>query len=209
MTNFLENMIDSNKVSPLDRLLQGVENWKSVFPKKRKEPTWKAWSQLIKEDIGVTRVSLKSFNKYIEGTGLYVNEEGYLRLKEEVVEQEVVIVKPQDDDYDYEEAKQHTGPLGPTMLECGHNDWYTEEEHELAKEKGMCCAGQHRKGITFWNVRGLIHPVPNNLRRENIVIKPESSGYCTHPKTGLYIGGFSNNCLYNKNTVRCKFHEKE
>lgn len=197
--------METLNTDPLKLMLDNVDNWKAVFPKKRKEPTWKDWAQLIKEQIGAQRVSLKRFNEFIADTYLTVDENGYLRLTESTTvatNTETKVVATDGDEY--EPMGECRG--GPAMLECGHNDWYTEEEHEKAKAQGMCCAGEMHKGMIFWHVRGLRFPIPERLRRGGNENYPEQ-GLCAHPKTGLYIGGFANCCTYNKDKVRCVYHQ--
>lgn len=198
--------METLNTDPLRLMLDNIDNdnWKAVFPKKRKEPTWKDWAQLIKEQIGVQRVSLKRFNEFIADSYLFVNEEGYLRLSESLTDEPTVESKPVITD-EYEPMGECRG--GPAMLECGHNDWYQSEDHEKAIEKGFCCAGQMHKDITFWHIRGLKHSIPEKLRRGGNENFPEQ-GLCAHPETGLYIGGFANCCTYNKDKVRCVYHKK-
>jgi len=217
--NFIEELIEQgSNQEPLQLLLNGVHNWKSVFPSKRKEPIWKDWAQLIKDQVGAQRVSLKRFEEFIKGTGLYV-EDNYLRYKETFedldnnldnieTEEQVPVKQVIEDEDPYVPLSVIEGPIGPKMLPCGHNGWFTQEKDEEAQAEGYCCAGGKHKHMVFWNVRGLIHPIPEKLRKENIKFNPEGSGYCAHPDTGLYIGGILNNCIYNKGDVRCKFHQQ-
>ena len=218
--NFIEQMIqEGSKQDPLQLLLEGVHNWKSVFPSRRTEPTWKDWASLIKDHIEVQRVSLKRFEEFIKDTPLYI-EDNYLRYKEIITEtleeseeeslEESLEEKIEQVTQDEEDTPTSIveGPIGPKMLPCGHNGWYTQEEDEWARSEGHCCAGGKHKNMIFWNVRGLLYPIPEKLRKENVTFNPEGCGYCTHPETGLYIGGIQNNCVYNKDNVRCKYHRQ-
>ncbi len=94
----------------------------------------------------------------------------------------------------------------PKILPCGHIDWFSKLPRPT--EDGLCCEGKRHDHGVFWTVRGLIKPVPKQMRRS----KEERIGFpglCCDPKTGLYIGGIGNDCRYyhpNPLAERCEEH---
>lgn len=127
------------------------------------------------------------------------------------------------------------GWVAPVTLPCGHMNWphngLTPDAptQTAAREAGFCCARVHEATVETrrlnpgtkrsapvqinWQVRGLHEPVPERLRRS-----PERdmtqgglgwAGFCTHPETGLYIGGIGNDCRREKGKVRCLGHARK
>ena len=40
---------------------------------------------------------------------------------------------------------------GIPVLECGHRDWYTQDEHDNARQQGFCCQGGVKKQAKVWD----------------------------------------------------------
>jgi hypothetical protein len=94
----------------------------------------------------------------------------------------------------------------PTMLACGHWNWYPEDKQTEAREQGFCCDAGRTKVPPDWRVKGLTHAVPMSLRRS--AERERGTGFpglCCHPETGLFIGGLANDCR-RYSTDRCVVH---
>ena len=122
------------------------------------------------------------------------------------------------------------GWTAPVTFQCGHDNWphhglTSDDQRQVeAREAGFCCGRVHKATVDMhrsnpgmtraapvqinWQVRGIHHPIPKELRRS-----PERErgggypGLCSHPDTGLYIGGLGNNCRhYHGGSDRCVIH---
>ena len=198
---------------------KAIKGWKSAFPKSRKEPRAWAWSSFVKEHLGISRIGSKRFDEILKIAGLTVSESDTLVVleqeekethwAEEVSEEEITEEQVIEED-DEPAPPNPMKSKGPETFECGHTNWYTQEENEKAREQGFCCAGRVKKGSIDWSVRGLYHPVPEALRkghdRFNSISSMAWQGYCCCPHTGLYIGGIGNDCRSNKDDKRCVIH---
>jgi len=131
------------------------------------------------------------------------------------------------DDFDYKAPWPPPGYIAPVTYRCGHTNHrghgVTEDDPKqvAAREAGHCCTAMQRATEDAeahqwnrapniqvqWRIRGLWDAVPLHLRRT-----PEKHGgmgwpgLCCDPDTGLYIGGFGNNCRYNDGPERCVVH---
>lgn len=97
---------------------------------------------------------------------------------------------------------------GPTMLDCGHSDWYGDTANEASRGKGFCCQGGEQKIIPSPIDRKGIYakPLPANIRRTREKTLG-FQGYCVDDK-GFYIGGMTNDCRKHRpeGTLPCKAH---
>ena len=202
--------------------------WEACFPKSRKDPHWTVWGQFVKEFLGLSRIGKPRLEKILTAAGCGISDSSNLVLI--IAEEPDVIEEFASDPFKEEESSEEeeeesseeevgeealANPLkstGPRTLECGHTDWYKEEDHIKAREEhGYCCAGRTFKGAVDWSVRGLMYPVPPSLCKGASRFDNAPSfawdGYCTCPHTGLYIGGTTNDCRSNPNGNRCAIHK--
>lgn len=199
--------------------------WKECFPKSRKEPHWTAWGNFVKEHLEMSRIGKTRLEKIFQSAGLGISDEEKMivLIPEEAPKEktfdEILDEMPDvvEEEISEEESVEDAPPnplkgCGPKTLDCGHTDWYSEEDHRIAREeRGHCCAGRMYKAQVDWGVRGLWDPVPEKLRRghDRFVNAPSQAwdGYCCCPHTGLYIGGIANDCRSNPDGLRCVVHK--
>lgn len=95
------------------------------------------------------------------------------------------------------------------MLDCGHMDWYGDDQNQAARAAGFCCEGGRKKVVVSWqDLRGqYVRPIPAHARRT--MERERGSGFpglcCDHE--GYYIGGMVNDCRYKpQDDRRCVVH---
>ena len=199
-----------------------LRGWKLAFPKAKKEPRAWAWTIFVKEYFEISRLGTKRFNKIVETANLEIVEDKLVLVEVEETPQDpgtsiekspTAVKTVEEEEIDLPPTQNPSdSKYGPETLECGHLNWYTEEEHEKAREEGHCCAGKKNKMPVDWSIRGLTHPVPKILRRGHAKYDRMPSyawdGFCTCPCTGLYIGGIGNNCRHQPHGIRCVVHKR-
>lgn len=98
---------------------------------------------------------------------------------------------------------------GPRFLDCGHLNWYSDADNEVARAEGHCCVGGKRKIVSslLYRKGEYVRPFPTSMRRS-----PERErgmgfpGYCCDAD-GWYIGGIGNDCRYDSpDERRCAVH---
>jgi hypothetical protein len=188
---------------------------------------WEA-KQIAREALGLTRMGQKRYDSIVQvgiGASLFVRiEEVAFKGKTYPGVGPAVALPKKSAPAPKPQARSKAPPQkmsggGPAILSCGHTQWNHagSEDHpdqKAARQAGFCCLAAQAadaRGIRppiHWAVRGLKHPVPENLRLTSEKMDgPGYQGLCCDPKTGLYIGGIGNDCR-REGKKRCEAHSK-
>lgn len=179
----------------------------------------KHWRKTVAEVLGISRLYQKRYDAVLkagERLGLFeVDREtgSYPFLVRLEPEPEVVVEpvepveppRPPEEPWEPPPIPENWEP--PTHLDCGHMDWWSDEEHQSAKDEGFCCMGGKKKWpVSYRHLKGSHRrPVPKSKRRtKEKVDGPGFSGLCCD-EDGYYIGGLFNNC--RREGKLCTYHE--
>lgn len=180
------------------------------------------WKKTVSEALGISRLYKKRYDAVLakgEELGLFEVDRDtgsypfLVRLEPKPEPEPEIIIEPGEPPAPPPEPWEPP-PLPdpdswnpPMPMDCGHMNWWADEENESARAEGFCCMGGKKKWpVNYRHMKGEFRkPVPQSRRRTKE--KAEGTGFpglCCD-EDGYYIGGTFNDC--QREGKLCTYHK--